>query len=390
MRHLQISHTFRALALFLAVLATGSVHAQYSYAELDMHAPSVEPTNPSLRPCNLGRPTTMSATGDVMGTADVRTGTMFDWGSFKTVAAYKRVVLKWPGTATGLIKPAVVSTTVIPLYMSNQGSWAGYIPVKTTFPKCQGVVNYLKDTPAVQIGTKVTKLTYGINGINFEVLGINNKHWVLGSSLDSVGNRKGLVWKAGTFTTLESGGAQLVFPVAINDNGDVAGYVVPVNNPEQWVEHAALWVGNKLVWRGPPNSRATAINALGDVHWTDKGDFQSWRVYLRMAGVDTPIPLSGALSSRRTVIGFASPDPNALNDATPVIWSPTGDITWLYADMQRQGVSLPCDPININSCAASTLIEQTEPDGRHLVVSRTGVSTPSISGKRYYRIKGLP
>jgi hypothetical protein len=106
--------------------------------------------------------------------------------------------------------------------------------------------------------------------------------------------------------------------------------------------------------------------------------------------VDTPIPLSGALSSRRTVIGFASPDPNALNDATPVIWSPTGDITWLYADMQRQGVSLPCDPININSCAASTLIEQTEPDGRHLVVSRTGVSTPSISGKRYYRIKGLP
>lgn len=387
---MHITHPHRAwwFSLCLAALAPAA-HAQYSWAELDMHAPSVEPTNPALRPCNLGIPTTMSATGDVMGTADVRSGTLFDWSTFKTVAAYKRVVLKWPGTATGLIKPTVVSSTVMPMYMNKQGNWAGYIPAKTTFPKCSGVVAYLKDTPAVQIGTKVTKLTYGVNGINFEVRGINNQNAVLGTSLDSAGNRKGLVWKAGTFTTLDSGGAQLVFPQAINDNGDVAGYVVPVNNPEQWVEHAALWVGNKLVWRGPPNSRATAINALGDVHWTDMGDFQNWRIYLRMSGVDTPVPFSGALSSRRTVLGFAAPNPSASNDTTPAIWSAAG-LTWLYADMQSQGLSLPCDPINTNSCPASILIEQTEPDGRQVVVSRTGVSTPSISGKRYYRIKGLP
>jgi hypothetical protein len=389
MIHLQMTHTCRAVALTLAALATGSAHAQYSWAELDMHAPSVEPTNPSLRPCNLGIPTTMNAAGDVMGSADVRSGTFFDWSSFKIVTAYKRVVLKWPGTATGRIKPLVVASTVIPRHMNKLGNWAGYIPASSTFAKCQGVVNYLKDTPAVQIGTKVTRLTYGLNGINFEVLGINNQNAVLGSSLDSAGKRKGLVWKAGTFIELENGGAQLVFPQAINDNGDVAGYIVPINNPEQWVEHAALWVGNKLVWRGPAHSRATAINALGDVHWTDMSDLQDWRIYLRMAGADTRIPMSGALSSRRTVIGFAAPDPSQPNTTTPAIWSPAG-FTWLYADIQRQGVSLPCDPLNASTCIPSTLIEQTEPDGRQLVVSRTGVSTPSVSGKRYYRIKGFP
>lgn len=379
----------RLFALALMAMAAGTVHAQYSWAELDAHAPSVEPTRPDLRPCNIGTPTTMNSAGDVMGSANVRSGTLFDWSSFKTVAAYKLVVLKWPGTATGLIKPTVVSTTVIPRYMNKQGSWAGYIPAKTTFTKCQGVVAYLKDTPAVQIGTKVTRLTYGLNGINFEVLGINNQNAVLGTSLDSVGKRKGLVWKAGTFTELENGGAQLVFPQSINDNGDVAGYIVPINDPEQWVEHAALWVGNKLVWRGPAHSRATAINALGDVHWTDMSDSQDWRIYLRMAGTDTRIPMGGALSSRRTVIGLAAPDPNLPNTTTPAIWSAAG-FTWLYADMQRQGVSLPCDPLNASTCLPSTLIEQTEPDGRQLVVSRTGVSTPSVSGKRYYRIKGLP
>jgi len=368
------------------MLLAGTAQAQYSWAELDMHAPSVEPTNPSLRPCNLGIPTTMSASGDVMGTADVRTGTMFDWNTFKVVAAYKRAVLKWPGTATGLIKPSVVSTTVMPLYMSNQGSWAGYIPVKTTFPKCQGVVNYLKDTPAVQIGTKVTKLTYGINGINFEVLGINNKHWVLGSSLDSVGNRKGLVWKAGSFTVLDNGGAQLVFPVAINDNGDVAGHVVPVNNPEQWVEHAALWVSNQLVWRGPANSRALSINANGDVLWTRLSDTNGWQTFLRAGGIDMPVPMWGTLSPRRTVVGVAD---TALGAGKLAVWA-NGSTTALYDDMRRQGVNLPCDPLNVAICESSTLVAQVEPEARQLVVSRTGVSTPSISDKRYYRIKGLP
>jgi hypothetical protein len=374
------------LCVAVTVLTMGATNAQYSWAELDMHAPSVEPTNPALRPCTLGVPTTMSASGDVMGTADVRSGTMFDWNSFKVVAAYKRVVLKWPGASSGRIKPTVVATTVMPLYMNNLGSWAGYIPAKTTFPKCQNGFGYLKDTPAVQIGTKVTKLTYGVNGINFEVLGINNKHWVLGSSLDSVGNRKGLVWKSGSFTVLDNGGAQLVFPVAINDNGDVAGYVVPVKDPEQWVEHAALWMGNQLVWRGPPHSRALSVNANGDVLWSRLSDANGWQTFLRAGGIDTPVPMWGKLSTRRTVVGVADTD---VSSGTLSVWA-NGITTPLYDDMRRQGVNLPCDPINEGICESSTLIEQVEPEARQVVVSRTGVSTPSPSDKRYYRIKGLP
>lgn len=384
-----ISHAGRALVLALTLLTTCAAHAQYSWAELDMHAPSVEPTNPALRPCNLGIPRTMSATGDVMGWADVRSGTMIDYSSFKIVSAYKRVVLKWPGTSSGLIKPTVISSTVMPLYMNKQGSWAGYIPAKTTFAKCRGVVNYLTDTPAVQIGTQVTKLRYGINGINFEVFGINNQNWVLGTTLDSVGNRKGLVWKAGKFTELESGGAELVFPQHINDYGHVSGHVVPSKDPEHWVEHAALWLSNKLIWKGPPKSRVVSLNALGDVVWLDQSDPQNWRTYLRVSGVDTPIPLGGVLSSRRTILGAAPPNPDVPADTTPVIWSATGQ-TWLFDDMRRQGVTLPCDPVNAGICDRSTLIPLAELDTHQVVLSRAGVSTPSQTGLRYYRLRGLP
>lgn len=379
----------RGLLAALSLMAAASLaQAQYSYAELDVYAPASEPTNPALRPCNVGAPTTMNAAGDAMGSADLRSGTMIDWSSLKIVPAYKRVVLKWSGAASGLVTPAVVTTTVVPLYMNNLGNWAGYIPAKTTFPKCQsGGVVYLRDTPAVQIGSKATKLNYGVNGINFEVRGINNKNWVLGSTLDAVGNMKGLIWKDGKFTELDSGGAQKVFPLAINDNGDVVGYIVPNKDPEQWVEYAVLWVGNQIVWRGPANSQATAINASGDVHWLQQGD--AWQPYLRAGGVDTPVPFRGALSSRRTVIGMGQHNPNDSIDLTPAIWSASG-IHWVFDEIRQQGSALPCDPRNTGSCESSTIIEQTEPEGRRMVVSSLSISTLRYSGKRYYLVKGLP
>ena len=368
-----------------------TAQAQYSYAELDVHAPSVD-SSLSLRPCVLGEPTTMNATGDAMGTATVRSGTVFDWSKLRIVPAYKSVVLKWPGTASGLVKPVVVSTTVSPLFMNNQGSWAGYIHNKINQTRCQtGMGEYQTDKPAVQIGTTVTRLIYGPNGINFEVRGINNKNWVLGTALDVVGNRKGLVWKAGTFTELESGGAQLVFPAGINDNGDVAGYVMPSSDPEKREMHAALWVGNKLVWQGPAHSKALAINALGDVLWKqmDADGARIATIYLRAGGVDTPVPMSGALSSRRTLIGSAQQYPD-YPAGRLAVWA-AGNLTWLLDDMRLQGVTLPCGPLSTNDyCDRSTLIEQTETEGRKLLVSRTGVSTPRPSGKRYYRINGLP
>lgn len=381
-----------ALPLSLAAPAQAQT---YSVAELDRYAPAIsDPSHGEGTPIH-GDPQWIRSTGESMGLATVRSGTVFDARKFWFVPAYKRVVVKW-SSATGKLQPTPVSTSVLPVALNDLGNWAGYIPAKSLVPRNEIAYGYTgasgPDKPAVQIGTKVTQISYGISGRNFEVLGINNRNWVLGSTLVESSTSKviskGLIWKNGVITELATGGAEYTYPKEMNDNGDVVGRIQTHVNFDSGPyagtlkeirQQAALWVNGQLAWTGPLGSEGLAINNAGDILWTDR---ETAQVYLRSHGSDLPVPFRGRLTSGGSIIGCA-PGDNFQTDLA--VWK-SGHVTVLKTDMASQGTEFPPGS---NSCGEATV--STESTGRHLLVAnRTLPGSGRPSGLSHFRISGLP
>lgn len=372
-----------------------SLAQNYSHVELGTYAPAVpDPSHGEGGPLQ-GDPTALGANGDVLGVALVRSGTTFDYERFKFVPAYKRVVLRWPGTVTGLVTPVALSSTVIPLYANSAGNWAGYIPASTLGQRGDRGTQFGRDKAAVQIGSKATVLSYGLTGRNFEVRGINGKNWVLGTafveSFTSTIYIKGVVWKNGSFTELEHRGAGYTYPVAINDNGDVVGRLqtneLYTSGPlkgtlKQIHQQATLWVNNKVAWQGPENSEALSVNAAGDVLWRTLNPEEGWRYYLRSQGVDQPVPMAGRLSSRKTIVGCLWDGITSKH----AVWR-EGSVIDLDQGMQSQGVPLP---VPDRACGDTSSVVDVDQAGRRLLTRRIDLGTTRPSSGRYFRIDGLP
>lgn len=381
-------------AYALSALFSAPALAQtYSYAKLLTYQPAIADSSNGSGTPNHGNPSTMNGQGQTMGWATVRSGSIFDFKKFKYVPAYKRVVLKWAETPSGDVSPTVVSTTVMPLHMNDVGSWVGYIPSQSLVSRDKVGFGYLQDKAAIQINGKVTEIKYGSNGLNFEVKALNNKNWVLGTTLvesaTSAVLLKGLIWKAGVFTELETGGAEYSYAIDMNNNGDVVGRlqtnVLYDSGPlagtlKEIQQQAALWVNGKLAWRGPMNSAALSINAAGDVLWRS---YDTYEQFIRRNGVDTVVPVSGRLTGPGTVYGCISVGDSSFASEW-AIWK-DGQTIRLAADMQAQGLTPP----RTNDCSDARLIDVQA--GKLLYTTQLfPIGTTRPSALSYLRVHGMP
>jgi hypothetical protein len=351
--------TRRALApawLGLLALSLGAGAQAQTYTSVSSLQPYASVKISAGESVPSGTPAGMDKTGQVIGRALTGGQLSFDFSTFQSKRAYSLWAVRWAaGTAA---KPAAtkITTTVIPTTANAIGNWAGYIPASSTLWGGTPFPRLFNDTPAVSINGTVTKIKYGVNGRIFEAIDMNSRNWVLGKAVgdaNGLGDQiRGLVWKNGTVSELDSGGYRKVFPLKMNDNGDVVGTVMSVTYTasgliDSYEEYAALWVNQQLAWVGPARSAAVSINNQGQFLVRDPNLPSGWE--LRYNNTVTPITVGTPYTSIQdlkinnngVVAGLRSDyDPSTFRSSPqrPFLWR-NGAVTDVLAQLDAQGVA---------------------------------------------------